>query len=371
MIADPAHAQAPPPVISYTSGAVNGSATSGMFDASQSFMRRLLAHTNTQLPAVQTTALPFADTGSGALALADPLAPPPPAIPGLLAIADTKAQAAQAAATPAPRYRTWFEGYASATRTGPQDLFPGDHRSIYGGVAGVGMTLVPGVNASLSVDQGRTEIDLPIDQQNGRLDLTQIGAALNFENGPWALGVAGVAGFGNIHSSRISGTTEATASYGSRLWAASTELSYYWSSGAWRVVPKAGLDWMATRIDAFSETGGSVPVNSAVQNSNRFRTFGGAEVGYTTYPNGMMQDVSVYARVVDVLSQSVDPLVLTATGAATRTINGVFDDKVELDAGAGYSVRVAPMVKLYALYDGAWRKTYYSHTGTLGVEVRW
>ncbi len=70
---------------------------------------------------------------------------------------------------------------------------------------------------------------------------------------------------------------------------------------------------------------------------------------------------------------SIDPLLLTAEtgGIAPRTINGVFDDKVEFDAGIGFSLRITQMVKVYALYDGAWRKTYDSHTGTLGVEVRW
>ncbi len=341
-----------------------------MNDSSQSFMRSLLAHTGTRQPAAPGGALPY--SAYSALALADPGNPAMAPIPGMLSIAGTDSQAAAPAAA-APRYRAWFEGYASTSRTGPQNAFPGDRRNIYGGVAGFGMTLMPGVNAAVSIDQGRTNISLPVDSQTGRLDLTQFGASLNFESGPWGLAFAGVGGFGSIHSSRVSGASLATASYGSNLWSASTELSYYWSSGAWRLVPKAGFDWTASRIDAFGENGGDLPVTSVEQKTRRLRTFGGTEVGYTTYNGGMMQDVSAYARVAGVLSQSVDPLLLTAEsgGAAPRTINGVFDDKVEFDAGIGFTLRVTQMVKLYALYDGAWRKTYDSHTGTVGLEVRW
>jgi uncharacterized protein with beta-barrel porin domain len=357
-------------VISSVAGAANTSIAGAMNDSSQSFMRSLLAHTGTRQPAAPGGALPY--SAYSALALADPGNPAMAPIPGMLSIAGTDSQAAAPAAA-APRYRAWFEGYASTSRTGPQNAFPGDRRNIYGGVAGFGMTLMPGVNAAVSIDQGRTNISLPVDSQTGRLDLTQFGASLNFESGPWGLAFAGVGGFGSIHSSRVSGASLATASYGSNLWSASTELSYYWSSGAWRLVPKAGFDWTASRIDAFGENGGDLPVTSVEQKTRRLRTFGGTEVGYTTYNGGMMQDVSAYARVAGVLSQSVDPLLLTAEsgGAAPRTINGVFDDKVEFDAGIGFTLRVTQMVKLYALYDGAWRKTYDSHTGTVGLEVRW
>src|SRR5262245_14919626 len=52
----------------------------------------------------------------------------------------------------APRYRTWFEGYGISARTEAQGDFVGDKSKTYGGVAGFGARLAPGVNVGFSVD---------------------------------------------------------------------------------------------------------------------------------------------------------------------------------------------------------------------------
>src|SRR6478609_7136162 len=52
-----------------------------------------------------------------------------------------------------PRYRTWFEGYGISANNGPLGFFVGDNRKTWGGVAGIGARVMPGVNIGFSVDQ--------------------------------------------------------------------------------------------------------------------------------------------------------------------------------------------------------------------------
>src|ERR1700730_7357167 len=56
-------------------------------------------------------------------------------------------------ATDAPRFRTWGEAYGISARTSAQGVFVGDRRQTWGGVAGLGARLAPGVNVGVSVDQ--------------------------------------------------------------------------------------------------------------------------------------------------------------------------------------------------------------------------
>jgi hypothetical protein len=48
--------------------------------------------------------------------------------------------------TEAPRYRTWFEGYGNYTKNGAAGDFVGDTRKTWGGVAGIGARVAPGIN---------------------------------------------------------------------------------------------------------------------------------------------------------------------------------------------------------------------------------
>jgi uncharacterized protein with beta-barrel porin domain len=49
----------------------------------------------------------------------------------------------------------------------------------------------------------------------------------------------------------------------------------------------------------------------------------------------------------------------------------VAEGKFGLDAGVVASVRLSPIARLYALYDGRFRNGFQSNGGTLGLELRW
>jgi hypothetical protein len=94
-------------------------------------------------------------------------------------------------ASDAPRFRTWGEAYGISVRTGAQGEVVGDRRQTFGGVAGLGAAILPGVNVGVSVDESRTAIDVPLALQSATLDLTQIGVNASVDKGPWTWAVAG------------------------------------------------------------------------------------------------------------------------------------------------------------------------------------
>src|ERR1700676_1940195 len=174
-------------------------------------------------------------------------------------------------ATDTPRYRAWGETYGISARTGAQGDFVGDHRQTWGGVAGIGARVAPGVNVGFSVDQSRTAIDVPLALQTAAINLTQLGFNASLDKGPWAWAVALVHGFGNIHSSRDTGFGLATAGYNARLDGALTELDYYWTQDQSRIVPKAGLEYVHARTGSLQEIGGLDPVAATGATVDRLR----------------------------------------------------------------------------------------------------
>src|ERR1700744_6465980 len=69
-------------------------------------------------------------------------------------------------ATDAPAFRMWGELYGISATNGAQGNFDADRRQTWGGVAGFGGRIMPGVNVGISVDQSHTAIDVPLALQS-------------------------------------------------------------------------------------------------------------------------------------------------------------------------------------------------------------
>jgi uncharacterized protein with beta-barrel porin domain len=322
-----------------TSVSVNGSgfssAQGGLFDVGTQFQTRLGAHTSYR----DGTSAGNNPQGGGAESTFD-------------------------------RYRTWFEGYGSSTTTDAQGQFLGDRRKAYGGIAGAGVTVTPGVTFGASIDGSRTNIDVP--GATGRIDLTQLGLIGNFEHGPWNLGVTGIYGFGNVHSSRFDTGGMSSAAYQARLWGTMAELSYYVAlPDNSRFVPKLTADWLHTRTDSFSETGGANPISGSSVSASRIRMMIGGEIGHSWLMDRKIFDVSVYARLVENLSQNIGDLAISEPNVSgVQFVTGVRESSMGADAGASFSVKLSQLARLYAAYDGRFRGNLTSHSGTLGAEFR-
>jgi uncharacterized protein with beta-barrel porin domain len=272
----------------------------------------------------------------------------------------------------AERYRTWFEGYGLRSTTDAQGTFTGDHRKTYGGVAGVGATIAPGLNVGLSVDHSQTRVGVTGAAQNGRIDLTQVGALASFERGPWNLSATLVHGLGDVRTSRFEGSLS-TAAYQARLWAVMTELSYYVAlPNNSRFVPKLAFDWLRSRTDAFAETGGVAPIAGSAVTASRVRLLIGGELGHSWLVDRRIMDFSVYGRLVDNLSQDFGAMTVTfADGPSLPLfVSGVRESQLGADAGATLSAKVTDAMRIYAVYDGRFRSNLTSHSGTIGAEFR-
>ncbi|MDE2330610.1 MAG: autotransporter outer membrane beta-barrel domain-containing protein [Bradyrhizobium sp.] len=268
------------------------------------------------------------------------------------------------------RFRTWGEAYGISTTTSAQGAFVGDHRQTYGGVAGLGATLAPGVNVGLSIDQGRTAIDVPQALQSASLDLTQFGFNASVDKGPWTWAMALVHGVGKINSSRDTGFGLATAGYTGQIDGALTELNYYWNVGQSRLVPKAGFEYVRASTGAFQETGGLNPVMAGGTTVDRSRILLGAEIGHYWIFDQKILDLSAYGKFVDNVAQNYGSI-LVSLGPESITLQGIGESQYGADVGAAASLSLTERTRLYINYDGKLRASMQSHQGIIGVEYRW
>ncbi len=272
-------------------------------------------------------------------------------------------------ATDAPRFRTWGEAYGISATNGASGDFVGDQRQTWGGVAGVGATVAPGVNLGVSVDQSRTAIDVPLALQSATLDLTQFGFNASVDKGPWTWAIALVHGFGKINSSRDTGFGIASAGYNARIDGALTELSYYWSMDQSRIVPKGRVRICARRDrivpgDRRSRSG----------DGDRQRPWSvrailiGAEIGHYWIFDRKIFDLSAYGKFVDNLVQNFSSITVSL-GAESITVQGIGESRYGADAGASASLSLTNTVRLYVNYDGKFRAATAVASGHAGRRV--
>jgi len=269
-----------------------------------------------------------------------------------------------------PRFRAWGEAYGISARTGAQGDFVGDRRQTWGGVAGLGARLAPGVNIGVSVDQSRSAIDVPLALQSATLDLTQIGFNASVDKGPWTWAVALVHGFGKINSSRDTGLGIASAGYDAHLDGALTELSYYWSLDQSRIVPKAAFEYVRASTGSLQEFGGLDPVMPSGATGERARILMGAEVGRYWIFDRKIFDLSGYGKFVDNVAQNFSS-VTVSLGTESITVQGIGESRYGADAGGSASLSLSNTARLYLNYDGKFRAAMQSHQGTVGVELKW
>jgi uncharacterized protein with beta-barrel porin domain len=272
--------------------------------------------------------------------------------------------------TEAPGFRTWGEAYGISARTGQIGDFVGDQRRTYGGVAGFGARVAPGVNVGFSVDQSHSDIDVPLALQSATLDLTQLGFNASVDKGPWTWAVALVHGFGKVNSSRDTGFGFATAGYNASIDGALTELSYYWSADQSRIVPKAAFEYVRASTGSLQEFGGLDPVMASGATTERARILAGAEIGHYWIFDQKIFDLSAYGKFVDNVAQNFGA-VTVSLGAQSITVQGIGESRYGADAGASASLSLSNTARLYVNYDGKFRSATQLHQGTLGVELRW
>lgn len=291
--------------------------------------------------------------------------------PGSNPTSNPEGSGADAPVTPAQRFRAWTEAYGVSARTFTIDAYPGDKRTTYGAVAGISTTVAPGANLGVAVDQSWSKVGIQLFPQSARINLTQVGVNGSYQFGDWIAAFTVIRGFANVSSSRDDVGSIDTAAYGAKLWGALGELNYIWSQNNWRFVPKVGFDWQIVKVDSFTESGGPNAVTAGSLTAERWRVFAGGEVGYAWLYDKKVFDLATYARLVDIVHQDVGSLAVTSNAGIATVVAGVRESRFGLDTGGTFSTRLNSAVRLYAIYDGRFRQSFVSHTGTLGVELRW
>jgi uncharacterized protein with beta-barrel porin domain len=275
-------------------------------------------------------------------------------------------------ATDTPKLRAWLEGYGISSKTDVQGDFAGDTRKTYGGVAGIGATVAPGVNVGLSVDQSHSKIDVPLAFQWATLDMTQVGGSFSIDKGPWTFAAAAVHGFGKVNSTRDTGFSFATAGYSAVVDGALVEVDYYWMKDEFRIVPKVALEYVRAHTDGFTEQGQNFfLVTASDATVERARALIGAEVGRYFILDRTILDLSAYGKFIDNFHQSFSTVTVSMPGFQPIAVQGIGESRYGADAGAAASLSLTNKFRLYARYDGKFREQFVSHMGTAGVEVRW
>jgi len=272
--------------------------------------------------------------------------------------------------TAEPSYRAWAEGYGLFARTAAQGSFVGDKRKTAGIVGGIGATIAPGLNIGFSVDQSRTNINVPLAFQSATLDMTQIGVNASYINGPWTVALAAVHGFAHIDSSRTTLFGDAFAGYRGSVDGVLGEINYSYSFGQTRFVPKVALEYVSARTDGFKEVGSFQPVTATEAHGERARVLAGAEIGHYWIVGQQAIDVSAYGKFVDNFSQNIGA-VQVSLGSNAINVQGIRESRTGADAGAAVSLIVSNTARFYANYDGKFRDGFESHQGTVGVELKW
>jgi uncharacterized protein with beta-barrel porin domain len=275
--------------------------------------------------------------------------------------------------TEAPKFRAWGEAYGISARTEVQGDFAGDLRKTWGGVAGVGATLAPGVNVSFSVDQSRTAIEVPLAFQSATLDMTQLGASFSIDKGPWTVAGAYVHGFGQIASLRATGGgLFATSNYNATIDGVLGEIDYYFMQNQSRIVPKVAIEYVRAATDGFTETGQSFfLVTASGATAERARALIGAEIGHYWIFDRKIFDLSFYGKFVDNFYQNFGAVTVSIPAFQSVSVQGVGESQYGADMGAAASLSLTNQFRLYARYDGKFRSSFTSHQGVAGLEVKW
>ncbi|UVO54729.1 S-layer family protein [Sphingomonas sp. SUN039] len=240
----------------------------------------------------------------------------------------------------------------------------GARRAALGIAGGVGIGVAPGLTLALGIDRGRIDMDVAGALETGRVELTEIGAALRFDSGPFAASLALVQGFGNANTRRtIIGSS--SARYDVRVTGVALDLGYAIESGGWTLRPEAGIDWVRLSTSAFTETD-TLGLVVGGTSTRQVRATAGLSVGrdFGSF------SLSARARYLAVLEGSARNVPVAFALAPTRSLtmsapgepNGVL-------LGARVGVPVGKRASLGFGYDGRLGGGYTSHTATASVRV--
>jgi uncharacterized protein YhjY with autotransporter beta-barrel domain len=161
----------------------------------------------------------------------------------------------------------------------------GYEASSVGALIGVGYRVDRKLSLGVAFDWSSYEVDFAAKGGNMDSDVYSLTGFLSYYNGPlhWDL----QAGYttGDTQAKRVINfpdTAAAYSDYGSDQLSLSTQLESAWQFNAWALKPFVRMDYLQTKVDAFSETGDSIwNMSASKQNYSQLNTSVGLDTSYT------------------------------------------------------------------------------------------
>lgn len=239
-----------------------------------------------------------------------------------------------------------------------------ERRDAWGLAGGFGVAVAPGVTLGLGVDHGRLDIDVPGADEEGDVELTEIGAVLRVESGPFTASLAAVHGFGEAETLRtIIGSSR--ADYDVRVTGGALDFGYAIETDGWTIRPVAGLDYLHLSTDAFAETD-TLGLIAAERDFDQVRVSGGVEIGRDF--GGIAIGGSVrYLAVVDGSERGL-PVAFAAAPGRLLDMTGP-NEPDTLMVGVRARIPLAPNAAFTIGYGGRFGEGYNAHVATAGIGV--
>ena len=237
-------------------------------------------------------------------------------------------------------FRTWGEAYGISATNSAQANYVGDRRQTWGGVAGIGARVAPGVNVGFSVDQSHTAIDVPLAMQSATLDLTQFGFNASVDEGAVDLGHrAGARLRKNQYQPRHRRSArQRRLQRLSHRRAHRTQLLLehrpkpHRAEGRGRICPRD--------TGSFQEMGGLNPLTATGATVERGRILLGRGIGHYWIFDRKVLDLSAYGKFVDNVTQNFSSIIVSL-GSQSITVQGIGESQYGADAGASASLSLS------------------------------
>lgn len=256
----------------------------------------------------------------------------------------------------------------------------------YGLASGVDSTFDLGsARGRAGIALGYTRTDVDVDTSSADIDAWHVGVYGGVENGPFAVSGALSYAWQDYGFSRFvpfigGGGTTAAGEADGNLFAASLEASYDIAAPmgirqdiGLRFAPTVSLDYVRASRDGFTETGAGV-LDMTVDSDDISRTWLGAGIAMSARfvgEGGLVftpQLQLMYQRNVGD-DRAVTSSVIAPAGA-TFTTPGVLEDDDFLGVGAGLGIGFTERASLDLRYDGAFGSNTRSHSGHVGLSIR-
>ncbi len=154
-----------------------------------------------------------------------------------------------------------------------------------GVLLGLGYRINGNLNLGVAVDWASYDVDFANEGGTMDSDVVSLTGFLSWYSGPLSLDLQLGYASGDTQAQRIirfPDVSVANSDYGSDQFSASTQFEYRLQAGAWSLTPFVRLDYLNTQVDAFAETGDSLWVTSAEEQTHeQLNTSLGIDTSYT------------------------------------------------------------------------------------------